>query len=218
LGAAAALTTANNNTLTFGSSCNITSFSQIMVVSEVALPVELVSFSGQRVGEFNILSWKTASEKNNIGFEVEKSIDGVSFQKIGFVKGQGTTAMPQQYEFRDEATFGVTYYRLKQLDASGTWTYSKMISIATTDKNDTPLTIFPNPTTDILQMTFASNATQSIDIELVNALGQVVQQHTQAVEIGLNRFSMPILGQISGMYTLRVMQGRQVYMRRVCLR
>jgi Concanavalin A-like lectin/glucanases superfamily/PKD domain/Secretion system C-terminal sorting domain len=218
LGSADALTTANNNTLTFGSSCNITSFSQITMVSEVALPVELISFRGQRQGNVNLLFWETASERNNIGFDVEKSSDGVSFQKIGFVKGQGTTAVPQQYQFTDAAAFGVTYYRLKQLDASGHWTYSNTISIVSEAKTENLLEIFPNPTDGLLNVNFASNSTQSIDIELVNALGQVVQRHVQAAEMGANRFSMQLLGQVSGMYTLRVMQGRQVYMRRVCLR
>jgi hypothetical protein len=187
------------------------------MVREVALPVELISFRGQRQGNVNLLFWETASEKNNIGFDVEKSTDGVSFQKIGFVKGQGTSVSLQPYQFTDKAIWDLSYYRLKQLDASGPWTYSNTISIAAEAKTENLLEIFPNPTDGFLNVNFSSNSTQSIDIELVNALGQVVQQHTQAAEMGANRFSMQLFGQVSGMYTLRVVQGRQVYMRRLCL-
>jgi Secretion system C-terminal sorting domain len=187
-------------------------------IPSITLPVELVSFQGQRYGDVHLLSWETASEKNNIGFDIEKSSDGVSFQTIGFVKGHGTTVVSQQYQFTDAAVFGVTYYRLKQLDESGHWTYSNTISIATEGKTENLLEIFPNPTDGFLNVNFASNSTQSIDIELVNTLGQVVQRQVQAAELGANRFSTQLLGQVSGMYTLRVMQGRQVYMRRVCLR
>jgi hypothetical protein len=96
-----------------------------------------------------------------------------------------------------------------------TFSYLCLVSEA---KTENLLEIFPNPTDGFLNVNFSSNSTQSIDIELVNGLGQVVQRHVQAAEIGANRFSMQLLGQVSGMYTLRVVQGRQVYMRRVCLR
>ncbi len=217
LGAAAALTTANNNTLTFGSSCNITSFSQITMVSEVALPVELISFRGQPQGDVNLLFWETASEKNNIGFDIEKSSDGASFQKIGFVKGQGTSVVLHAYQFTDKMVLDLAYYRLKQVDASGHWTYSNTISIAAEGKTENLLEIFPNPTDGLLNVNFGSNSTQSIDIELINALGQLVQRQVQAAVIGENRFSMQLFGQVAGMYTLRVVQGRQVYRLRVCL-
>jgi hypothetical protein len=185
--------------------------------STIVLPVELMDFRGQQRDNVNLLSWQTASEKNNIGFDVEKSADGRSFEKMGFVKGHGTSSAAHAYEWTDATPFVLTYYRLKQLDVDGRQNYSKILSIES-DKIKTSLEVFPNPTTDKLNVQFESNAAQSLEIELVNTLGQVVQRHSEAVQTGANRFEIPMTGQISGMYTLRLVQGRQVYMRRVCLR
>jgi hypothetical protein len=113
----------------------------------VALPVELVSFDGKAVEDGNQLNWSTASEKNNRGFEIQKSDDGKSFEKIGFVAGNGTSLKAHNYAFLDPTTErGLTYYRLKQWDVDNQFEYSKIISVNRTATVDTkPLTLYPNP-------------------------------------------------------------------------
>ena len=92
-----------------------------------------MSFKGENTPRGNLLSWATASEQNNAGFDVEKSIDGVRFEKIGFVKGNGTTQNKQNYSFEDilplESSGELVYYRLLQKDFSGKTEYSTIISI-----------------------------------------------------------------------------------------
>ena len=85
-----------------------------------SLPVTLMAFSGRyQEGVGNVLSWATASEKNNALFQVERSVDAQRFESIGTVKGKGTTAARSQYTFTDaNASAAVTYYRLKQVDLS----------------------------------------------------------------------------------------------------
>ena len=89
-----------------------------------ALPVELASFTGTTTGESIILNWATVSEENNAGFDVERSTNGTSFDKIGFENGFGTTAETQSYRFVDtEVPFADTlYYRLRQIDTDGSLT------------------------------------------------------------------------------------------------
>lgn len=92
------------------------------------VPVELVSFSTNVVENTVRLSWATASETNNFGFDVEKSGDGLLFAKIGFVPGSGTTTQPQSYSFvESNVRPGKHFYRLKQIDTDGAFEHSNVI-------------------------------------------------------------------------------------------
>lgn len=113
--------------------------------TQTQLPVSLVSFKGERTGEGTVLlSWETASEINNAGFEIERSFTTTSgFDKAGFVQpilnGSGRYTFPDLNVHR-----GITYYRLKQLDLDGAFTYSQIIAIDGM-KNETTLFAAPNP-------------------------------------------------------------------------
>jgi hypothetical protein len=103
------------------------------------LPIELISFEGRTVGYANELSWSTASERNNDHFDVERSTDGMHFQRIGTVAGEGNSQQLLHYTLLDEAPInGLNYYRLLQTDEDGTNTYSSIVVLrneraATTD-------------------------------------------------------------------------------------
>ena len=113
---------------------------------DVTVPVELTSFSADVQNEKVILKWSTSTETNNNGFEVQRSFDGKSFATIGFVSGNGTTTETNNYSYIDENQSGKIYYRLKQLDYNGTYSYSNIISIDAITLNDFVLEQnFPNP-------------------------------------------------------------------------
>ncbi|WP_299990078.1 T9SS type A sorting domain-containing protein [uncultured Pontibacter sp.] len=97
----------------------------------VSLPVELVSFKAQSTKDGVQLSWKTASELDNKGFEVEVSADGKNFRKIAFIESKvGTTSLVQNYSYLDtRAAAGINYYRLKQVDFDGAFEYSKVVAV-----------------------------------------------------------------------------------------
>lgn len=110
------------------------------------LPVELTSFTGEGTSKGNLLTWTTAAEQNNAGFEIEKSTDSQTFVKIGFEEGNQTTSESHTYTFLDNpVTDETTYYRLKQLDNDGQFEYSEVISIRNTQASDVSLTLYPNP-------------------------------------------------------------------------
>jgi outer membrane protein assembly factor BamB len=94
------------------------------------LDVELTAFQAQRQAQGVLLSWHTASEKLNLGFEVQCSIDGLAYQAIGFIPGQGTTSLSHSYEFLHSVNqSGTLYYRLKQMDYDGSIEYSPALTV-----------------------------------------------------------------------------------------
>lgn len=99
-------------------------------IGPTPLPVELMNFRG-RAKELEVeLQWQTASEEQNSHFEVERSQNGRSFDKIGSVVGHGTTLQAQHYTFIDASPLaGTAYYRLKQVDEDGTFEYSAVILV-----------------------------------------------------------------------------------------
>ena len=113
------LVSANNSTkvVVFNTSGHVTSFSQFIVSSTTSpLPITLLEFTAKRISNEDVrLDWKTATEINNLGFEIESSRDGVNFEKIAFVDGAGNSVDIRSYDYTHRNT-EVAYYRLKQID------------------------------------------------------------------------------------------------------
>jgi Secretion system C-terminal sorting domain len=110
----------------------------------IVLPIELVDFKAVAKDNATILNWATASEKNNDHFNVERSHNATNWQTITTIKGHGTTNAPQQYNYTDvQPNAGVNYYRLKQVDDNGTFTYSKIVSVMM--GKGSALKTYPNP-------------------------------------------------------------------------
>lgn len=103
---------------------------EILDFFNVIIPVELTSFTATVTGNTVTLNWTTATELNNSGFEVQRSDDVGLWQKIGFVKGHGTTSEEQNYTFKDNSVAPGQYqYRLKQIDFDGTFEFSEVVEI-----------------------------------------------------------------------------------------
>ena len=138
--------------------------------SSVVLPVELLSFAGKNTEGGNLLTWTTASEKNNLGFEVEASTDGVHFEKTGFVKGNGTTTAKNGYQYFDKYPLSTrTYYRLQQLDVDGKKKPSNIISVERKGLTQS-LKVYPNPVSDVLIIVTEATG----NYQIFNLLGQQI--------------------------------------------
>ncbi len=135
-----------NTTLTsFGFSPGDEEAGEYYITSDFdPLPIRLLSFTGRRIDETNVLlEWVTASEENNQGFEIQRSTDAQNFETIGFVDGSGTTNQRQDYQYLDVDAARSAYYRLKQVDFDGEFTYSNLVFIEGVDQSF--FTIYPNP-------------------------------------------------------------------------
>ena len=139
------------------------------------LPIELISFDAF-VNEDNVtLKWVTASENNNSFFEIERSFDGIRFDFVGALESQGNSNTNQYYSLVDEnKVVGEIYYRLKQIDLDGTYTYSDIVAIHN-DSENIIATVIPNPITDRAIVKFGNELPERTKLQLLSATGQVLQ-------------------------------------------
>lgn len=136
------------------------------------LPVKLLSFNTSLVEQGTAqLEWETASELNNEGFFIEKSTDGLAFEPIGFVEGNGTTDAYQSYQYYDQSARVSSYYRLRQVDFDGQFEFSPISFVeVVSEKAFNQLGIYPNPVVSNFQFT---NTMEGVfDWTLVNTSGQ----------------------------------------------
>jgi hypothetical protein len=145
------------------------------------VPVELVSFSADVAENTVRLSWATASETNNFGFDIEKSGDGILFSKIGFVPGRGTTTAPQSYSFvENNVAVGKHFYRLKQIDTDGAFAHSNVIEVAVLPPSRFSLfQNYPNPfnpeTRIRLDIPNVQGENVRVQLAIYNLFGQLVR-------------------------------------------
>ncbi|MCB9448709.1 MAG: hypothetical protein H6585_10230 [Flavobacteriales bacterium] len=159
------------NTLT-GS--NITSFSNFGGGGGAPLPIELLYFDAKLIGDVVQLNWSTATETNNDFFTIEKSQNGMAFEKVTTVDGAGNSSSIQNYSAIDENPYkGISYYRLKQTDFDGKYEYSDLVAVQYVKEAD--VRIFPNPldgSTFYLSMNGSEG--QEVLVVLYNPLGSEV--------------------------------------------
>lgn len=141
------------------------------------LPVELTSFTAAGSKDGVQLKWETATETNNRGFEIQRSKNGNEFNTIGFVSGNGTTSQKVSYSFVDKAAqSGKFVYRLKQMDFSGAFEYSKSIEVdLSTPKEFSLLKNFPNPFNPTTNLSFALPVESEVTLSVYNSVGQLIK-------------------------------------------
>lgn len=144
---------------------------------DVTVPVELTSFSAAAVNNSVRLSWSTATETNNQGFVVEKSANKANWSKIAFVAGSGNSSKPLNYSYLDNSSLnGKNYYRLKQLDNSGSFEYSKVIEVNVNSPKEYKLFAnYPNPFNPSTKIAFSLAESQVVKLRVFNMLGQEVK-------------------------------------------
>lgn len=139
--------------------------------SSGVLPVELTHFAARTKDDMVELDWTTATELNNDFFQIEHSRDGIQFQPVGKVKGEGTTTEIINYNFMHRQPVGGTnYYRLKQVDYDGAFEYSDIV-VAEVNSRTGGVQIYPNPTIDkaVIQM---NERPERVTFTLTTLLGQ----------------------------------------------
>lgn len=141
-----------------------------------ALPVELINFQVKAVHEKEIqLTWQTASELNNRGFEIERSIDGSNWEILDYVSGRGTTNELQSYTFMDHhPMIGYNYYRLKQIDFNEKFEYSEIRSVLINADKYQNLEIYPNPNNGQFRLTLHNPGKEKANLQIYGSKGNLV--------------------------------------------
>jgi V8-like Glu-specific endopeptidase len=145
---------------------------------EYVVPVELTSFTAKSNGADAELSWTTATEINNQGFDVERMSAGGVFEKVGYVPGFGTTTEPKAYSFVDSKIGSGNYtYRLKQIDFDGSFSYSQTIEVGIVAPSSFALEQnYPNPFNPSTTIRFSIPVETEVHLNVYNTLGQEVAE------------------------------------------
>jgi len=141
------------------------------------LPLSLLDFTGEAVNSSVRLRWKTAWEQNTSHFEVERGMDASTFTRIGTVKAAGNSNKLRSYEFMDETPLqGIVYYRLRQLDIDGKFSYSSIVRVRLDGRSS--VTIGPNPASGLATMVLPASWTGRYECRIISASGVVVYRKT----------------------------------------
>lgn len=179
--------------------------------AENPLPVELTSFSASYTGCCVTLSWKTATEVNNYGFEIDRSGPSSTWIEAGFVQGSGTSNAPKTYSFIDNNVPAAKYsYRLKQIDRDGQFKYSETVDVDVTaspvqfsvDQN------FPNPSNPTTTISYTIPNRSHVTLSVFNTLGQKVAELVNSdKDAGAYSVTFDASGLASGVYLYRMEAG-----------
>ncbi|MFY0627239.1 MAG: T9SS type A sorting domain-containing protein [Reichenbachiella sp.] len=211
---------ASADVLTLG----LTSFSSLdPEIEDVnALPVDLISFTGEISNRNVMLNWATATEIDNDRFEIERSIDGDTFEVIGMVSGNGNSNQLNNYSFLDNrAHRGISYYRLVQYDFDGEFEIFNSIRIDNTDQeNDFSFSFYPNPSqsSNINIRLSTGNETSPIQLTIYNLSGKIVHQEILKPVFGISDYQIRPKGYLTtGIYQAVIQQEGNQLTRKISL-
>ncbi|MDX2306215.1 MAG: T9SS type A sorting domain-containing protein [Microscillaceae bacterium] len=199
----------------FGSRFNVIDGVQIdnfQIDGMIPLPIQLLSLKADRLDEQNVLlKWQTATEQNNQGFEILKSINGSDFSRIGFVDGAGDSPQKRNYSFKDPQAKEAAYYQLRQLDFAGTSSLSPVVFVEGTFQE--VFSIFPNPFTEnvYLNLDFTSSPDDLLKLEIWDSRGVSVLQVTGTEAQMEDLFTQKASDLPAGWYIVRLHTPRQVF-------
>jgi len=175
-----------------------------------ALPLTLLSFSGNYANDQVNLFWTTTEEKNVSHFEIERSADGIRFNDIGNLPIQNTTASEYHYNYIVNGRLQVpTYFRLKIVDIDGKYEYSRVLMIKPAAQSGVVLKALPNPFAQQLYMQYHAPQSGRINMRIMDAGGVLVYQRVLPVITGENL--LPVKESAtwaSGHYFIRVLDER----------
>jgi dienelactone hydrolase len=173
-----------------------------------ALPVSYSYFNGQNNGNINVLSWATTSEVNSSRFDIMRSTDGINFTIAGTVTSKGSAGSTTTYTFNDNnPPYGITYYRLSQVDKDGKSSLSKTISI-NNQKVGLYITKYPNPAHDNLTVNIQGTTIGAMHITIADMQGKIILQQQWQKELSSITKGINISGLQKGVYQMIVTVGQ----------
>ncbi len=172
-------------------------------VLATVLSVDLVQFTSSKKNDVIQLDWTTAAETKNKGFQIERSANGKTFEKIGFVEGIGTSKSMNTYTFIDAYPLSINYYRLRQIDANGAETVSKIINNRL--ESNGKLLLSPNPTRAALTLNFEDVGDAQLTV--FDYLGRIVLSKN----MGTNTQQIDVSALNAGNYVLKIQSASKIY-------
>lgn len=183
------------------------------------LPIELISFTATKNNKQVDIKWETASESNNDYYVIERSKDGVNFEKIANIDGAGNSLTHLNYYSYDYAPYnGVSYYRLKQVDFNGTFKYSQIKSVEFNNSKDFSFNIYPNPNKgNNFDITFEGSKNQEVLVVVYDVTGK--ESFSKVLITNENENSVfvvdPSDALSSGVYIITATSNQQIYRKKL---
>ena len=140
------------------------------------LPIELLTFTANPLDKFVMLNWETASEVDNAYFTIEKTKDGINFEYVTQVAGAGNSAERLYYAAVDSFPYpGLSYYRLKQTDFDGKYSYSNLVPVNFTSEVASNYLLYPNPVNNgLLNLSYVAQKKSTLVLTIYDMQGKVV--------------------------------------------
>ncbi|WP_276504210.1 T9SS type A sorting domain-containing protein [Terrimonas pollutisoli] len=170
------------------------------------LPLSLLEFKGRLINSSSLLTWKTTDEENTHSFDIERSTDGRTYITIGNIAAVNQPGV-HQYHFTDNditsLSASVIYYRLKQTDIDGRFTYSKIIALPIDYKKHIVL-FYPNPVSNDANLTITIDGPEQVCSRIIDNAGKIVRQQQWNLSSGSTSLSIDIKRLANGMYYLEL--------------
>jgi|GEM_PF-2030426 len=214
-------TTGTTSTGTIASAALVNTFGPFTLASTISggvnpLPVELLDFSASYNGSDVDLKWSTASELNNDHFTIERSANGSSFYELSVIRGAGNSTQTLSYATVDkEPLSGISYYRLKQVDFNGDYSYSNIASVNISASDPGSITISEANNLLNLQLSCSSNCMVNIAVYDLN--GKKVFEQDQDF-YSQPRLDIPTDRLAKGIYLLKASRGQEIISRKISVR
>jgi hypothetical protein len=179
------------------------------------LPVKYLSFTGNAVNKSVVLNWVTLQEINNNYFEIERSFTRKEFTSVGIALNGFENGTKKEYAFKDNSALledkEVVYYRLKQFDNDGKFSYSTILVVRLKSISKVDMQVSPNPFTERLTVRFTATENTVVDVRIVNSAGQAIINKKATISKGYNNIQIEGLSHLtSGTYTASVMVSGKV--------
>jgi hypothetical protein len=186
-------------------------------VAGAALPVGLLDFTGRLKNNSSLLNWKTGFELNSKGFDIERSYDGQTFSKIGYVSAAGNSNLTLNYTFTDKMIAQENnYYRLRQIDLDNRYEYSRVVLIKNPQTDKNPFRVLRNPFSNTIDIQFGRAPNGPVQAKLMDMSGRVMLNWSSS-NVSLTRIRIDagekLLSQ--AIYLLQVNVDGKVYVERV---
>ncbi|MFH1198521.1 MAG: C25 family cysteine peptidase [bacterium] len=170
------------------------------------MPVQLTSFAATSEGSDVVLTWKTSAEINNKGFDVERKVENGVWSKVGYVEGKGTTKEETEYRYSDKVvnvSGKEIYYRLKQIDETGSVNYSEDIKVEIMPQQYVLEQNFPNPFNPTTKIKYALPFESAVKLTIYNMLGEkVAELYNNTQSAGYYEYNWNAYNFSSGIYIM----------------
>ena len=183
-------------------------------INNSALPAAITDFKGRKTTTTDLITWSTTSELNNAHFNLLYSNNGKDYSTLGTIPSKANNGNSNQvlnYRFENtQPALGHNYYKLEQVDLDGKSIVNTNVVDLIWGSNGSTVSIYPNPTTDELNIDVYTTKAQNNTIKLLDMSGRVIKEIQSKLTVGANNIKMNLGALTSGIYTIQILENNQL--------